>query len=99
MRILIVKDAATRIPREVADRAEALAIQASGFTVLEVGPDDVARPLVADELEKVPAEDPAAQQSEVQTASTISQAAQTKPSATPAKKTARPPTKKAAAKR
>ena len=85
MRILIVKDAATRIPREVADRAEARAIQEQGFTVLEVGDDDVARPL-ASEPE---------QQPEPQAASAPSPAPApapaAKPPAVPTKRVPKPP--------
>ena len=52
MLILIEKDSATRVPREVADIDEALAIQAQGFAVFTVAEDGssvlLAAPPVAD---------------------------------------------------
>lgn len=54
MRILIVKDDATRIPREVAGIEEALAVEAQGFTVLEELEDGSALPLRRPEPEPEP---------------------------------------------
>ncbi len=91
MRILIVKDAATRIPREVADRAEALSIQEQGFTVLEIGDDGVARPLAAE-----PDEPQQAQEVNEATEATVDAGDAEAPAQPPAKRAPKPPAKKSA---
>jgi hypothetical protein len=56
MHILIIKDGATKIPREVADLAEARGIQAQGFSVLVVVDDgEVPLEKIADSVEEASA--------------------------------------------
>lgn len=59
MLILIEKDSATRVPREVADIDAALAIQAQGFAVFTVAEDGSTTLLVAPvtDAEPEPAEE------------------------------------------
>ncbi len=57
--ILIEKDSATRIPKQVADLDEARAFAANGFAVHVIGEDGTASPLDAPAAEEAPGPTPA----------------------------------------
>lgn len=101
MRILVTKDSSTKIPREVADLAEARCIAALGFHVELMQDDGSLAPIPAEEVQ--PQEEAARATDSVSVPADAPATDVAKKSTAPAKKqapaTKAPPAKKAAAKR